>query len=255
MEAAMIAARRGFRVMLYEKGHAAGGQLRLAAIAPRKAKIQWLIDSMLRRCTQAGVTFVYGKAPTVEELAAQKPYAILDATGGKPAIPESIQGAKDNPIVCTPMEILTKQLDIREESVVIVGSGMTGLETAELLCERERNNAVVVMEAASRIAPGALGSNRNVVTAVLDINNVVFMLDRCLSRIGEDRIWFCDSKTGEEYVYPCDRVVLALGTTAENPYGDSLKTVCDRVARIGDAQQSGNIWRAVHDGYEAAIKL
>lgn len=255
MEAAMIAAKRGFRVKLYEKGQAAGGQLRIAAIAPRKAKIQWLIDSMLRRCTEAGVSFVYGKAPTVEELAEENPYAILDATGGKSAIPDRIIGAKGNPMVCTPMEVLTKQLDIREESVVVVGSGMTGLETAELLCQREWNNAVVVMEAASRIAPGTLGSNRNVVTAVLDINNVVFMLNRRLQKIGDDRIWFCDSQTGEEYVYPCDRVVLALGTTAENPYGDTLKTACDRVIRIGDSQQSGNIWRAVHDGYHAAVEL
>lgn len=255
MEAALIAARRGFRVKVYEKGEAPGGQLRLAAIIPRKGKIQWLIDSLIHRCNEAGVIFVYGKAPTVEELATERPYAILDATGGKPLIPTSIEGAEESRLVCLASDIITGKVDVREESVVVVGSGMTGLETAEILCEWERNNAVVVLEAESRIAPIALGSNRNVVTAVLDINNVVFMLNRRLSRIGEDRIWFCDSKTGEEYVYPCDRVVLALGVTSENPYGDSLKAICDRVMKIGDAKRVGKIWHAVHDGYHAALEL
>lgn len=255
MEAAWMAARRGFRVKLYEKGEAAGGQLRLAAIVPRKGKIQWLIDSLVRRCTEVGVSFVYGKAPTASELASEKPYAILDATGGKPLIPSFIEGAEGNPLVCLPSDIIQGRVEIREESVVVIGSGMTGLETAEVLCERELNNAVVVMEAESRIAPIALGSNRNVVTAVLEISNVVFMLNRRLTKIGEDRIWFCDSKTGEEYVYPCDRVVLALGVTSENPYGDSLKDACEKVIRIGDAQKAGKIWHAVHDGYHAALEL
>jgi 2,4-dienoyl-CoA reductase-like NADH-dependent reductase (Old Yellow Enzyme family)/thioredoxin reductase len=255
MEAAIIAARRGFRVKIFEKGEAPGGQLRLAAIIPRKGKIQWLIESLVRRCNEVGVSFVYGKAPTVEELALEKPYAILDATGGKVLIPSSIEGAGESRLVCTPSDIITGKADVREESVVVVGSGMTGLETAEILCERERNNAVVVMEAESRIAPMALGSNRNVVTAVLDINNVVFMLNRRLTKIGKDRIWFCDSKTGEEYVYPCDRVVLALGVVAENPYGEALKAACNQVIRIGDAQKSGKIWHAIHDGYQAALEL
>ncbi len=101
---------------------------------------------------------------------------------------------------------------------MVVGSGMTGLETAELLSHRARNNAVLVLEAAPRVAPGVYGSNRNGVTGVLEGNNVVFLTNRTLTKVGQDRIWFADSQTGEEYVYPCDRVVLALGTTPTRPY-------------------------------------
>ena len=122
-------------------------------------------------------------------------------------------------MVTTPPAVLTGQVDIRAESVVVVGSGMTGLETAELLSDRARNNAVLVLEAAPRIAPGVYGSNRNGVTAVLELNNVVLLCNRTLTRIGADRVWFRDSQTGEEFVYPCDRVVLALGTTPPVPMG------------------------------------
>lgn len=255
LEGAWMAARRGFRVILFEKADQAGGQLRLAALAPRKEKIWWLLDSLLHRCQQAGVELRLGTAPTLDELAALAPYAILDATGGKPARPASIPGALDSPLVCTPPEVLTGALDIREESVVVVGSGMTGLETAEYLSDRDRNNAVLVLEAAERLAPGVYGSNRNAVTAVLEINNVVLLTSRTLTRIGDDRVWFADSKTGEEYVYPCDRVVLALGTVPSRPYGDQLAGLCDRVATIGDAVTGGQIWDAVHQGYWAARNL
>ena len=255
LEGAWMAARRGFRVILFEKADQAGGQLRLAALAPRKEKILWLLDSLLHRCRQAGVDLRLGHAPTLDELAALAPYAILDATGSRPARPAGIPGALDSPLVCTPPEILTGAVDIREESVVVVGSGMTGLETAEHLSDRSRNNAVLVLEAAPRLAPGVQGSNRNAVTAVLEVNNVVLLTGRTLTRIGEDRVWFADSQTGEEYVYPCDRVVLALGTVPSRPYGDQLAGLCDRVVSIGDAVTGGQIWDAVHQGYHAARDL
>lgn len=255
LEAAYLAAQRGFYVTLYEKSALAGGQLRLAAAVPRKEKIQWLIDSLIERCERAAVRLILGEAPTVEALAALKPYAIIDATGSRPRIPESLEGAQGNALVCTAPDVISGRLDVRAESVVVVGSGMTGLETAEILSERERGNAVVVLEAAGKIAPGALGSNRNLVTAMLEINNVVYMLSRRLTRIGEDRIFFCDAQTGEDYVYPCDRVVLALGTEAEHPYGERLEAACDTVLRIGDAQKSGKIWHAIHDAYHAVQSL
>lgn len=255
MECAWVAARRGFRVVLFEKENALGGQLNLAAQTPRKEKIQWLLDSLTRRCRQAGVEVRLDRAPSLEELKALAPYALVDATGGRPARPAAIQGLEDNPMVLTPAQVITGAVDLREESVVVVGSGMTGLETAELLSQRERNNAVMVLEAAGRIGPGVQGSNRNGVTAVLEINNVVLLTDRTLTKVGEDRIYFQDSRTGEEYVYPCDRVVLALGTTPSRPYGEALQEICPNLHTLGDALRGGQIWEAVHTGYRAGRGL
>lgn len=253
LEAAWAAARRGFRAVVYEKSAFPGGQLRLAAQVPRKEKLWKLIHSLSSRCVKAGVTFRYYTAPTAEELKKLAPYAVLDATGGRPKIPD-IPGVR-GPMVTTAPEIITGAVSPLEESVVVVGSGMTGLETAEILSQREKNNAVLVLEAAPRIAPGAQGSNRNSVTAVLEPGNVVFLVNRTLTRIGTDRVWFKDTETGEEYVYPCDRVVLALGTEPSDPYGGSLAGVCERVVPIGDRVRGDSFWDAIHAGYHAARSL
>ena len=254
LEAAWILARRQYKVVVFEQSDSLGGQLKLAVRTPRKERIQGLLDSLIRRCTQAGVEFRLDHAPTVEELKALAPYAILDATGGVPAVPASIEGT-DSPMVCTPPQVISGEISPVEESIVVVGSGMTGLETAELLSQREKDNAVLVLEAAPRLAPGVLGSNRNAITAVLEPNNVMLLVNRTLTKIGTDRIWFVDSQTGEEYVYPCDRVVLALGTKPAAPYGEELESICGKVTAIGDRVKSGQIWDAIHAGYWAALEI
>ncbi len=67
---------------------------------------------------------------------------------------------------------------------------------------------------------------------------MVFLTNRTLTKVGQDRIWFADSQTGEEYVYPCDRVVLALGTTPTRPYAlEDLQALGAKVFRVGDAAQ------------------
>lgn len=245
--AAWTAARRGFAVTVYERADEPGGQLRLAQALPRKERIGALVPSLLRRCAQAGVTLRCGHAPTAEELAALRPYAVLDATGGRPKVPP-IEGI-DGPLVCTAADVIAGRVDPRGESVVVVGSGMTGLETAELLSDWARDDAVLVIEAAHRIAPRAQGSNRNVVTAVLDLRNVALATDRRLTWVGADRIWMEDPRTGETYEYPCDRVVLALGTEPEDPYGDTLEGL--RVVPVGDRVRGGDVWAAIHSGDEA----
>lgn len=255
LEGAWVAARRGFRVLLWERQDRLGGQLNLAALAPGKEKILWLLHSLTRRCTQAGVELHTGHAPTLDELRALAPYAILDATGGLPTVPDTIPGAQDSPLVCTPPEILTGAIQPRGEVIAVIGSGMTGLETAEVLSAPEKDNAVLVVEAAPRLSPGVYGSNRNAVTAVLDLHNAVCLTSRALTRVGTDRIDLTDPQTGEAFTYPCQRVVLALGTTPTRPYGDRLKTVCPRVLTVGDAATSGMIWDAVHSGYRAAREL
>ena len=75
-------------------------------------------------------------------------------------------------------------------------------------------------------------------------------------RWGQDRIWFADSQTGEEYVYPCDRVVLAWAPPppAPMPWRTS-RPWGPRCSGWGTRPKSGQVWDAVHAGYHAARSL
>ena len=89
---------------------------------------------------------------------------------------------RERPLLrCEEVAIVLPELGIVQAGAMLKRSSLagtwkfSGLETAEILSQREKNNAVLVLEAAPRLAPGAQGSNRNSVTAVLELGNVVFL--------------------------------------------------------------------------------
>lgn len=129
---------------------------------------------------------------------------------------------------------------------------MTGLETAELLSDRARNNAVLVLEAAPRLAPGVQGSNRNGVTAVLEVNNVVFLCNRTLTRVGRTGSGLWTARPGRNTSIPATGWSWPWAPSPPGPTGTGWGRSGSRVIPVGDAVKGGQIWDAVHAGYHGA---
>ncbi len=83
MEAAIIAARRGHRVTLFEKGSRLGGRMCLAARMPHKARIADLNDYLSHQVKKLGVKVELGKTVTPELVKRIKPDAAIIAVGGR----------------------------------------------------------------------------------------------------------------------------------------------------------------------------
>ena len=132
LAAAETMARRGFAVTVLEKEDAPGGQLNTAAACNLKGKLFWAIEDRLAVLKALGVEIRYGEEATVETVKALAPYAVIAATGAVPIRPGSIEGV-DLPQVCTAPEIIHRSKVLRDQRVLVAGSGMTGLETAEIL--------------------------------------------------------------------------------------------------------------------------
>ena len=178
---------------------------------------------------------------------------MIDATGGVPVVPSSIPGS-DRTMVCTPADILSGSVRPENESILVIGSGLTGLETAEYLLHLPGNN-VMVAEMADTIAPGAYPNVRNDVVAPLQLANVIFMLRRKLVSIGKDRVQLQHVDSDEILELPVDRVVISVGIQPSGAYGDTLSSVCEKVYTIGDAAKPARIMEAVADGYRTAMAL
>jgi NADPH-dependent 2,4-dienoyl-CoA reductase/sulfur reductase-like enzyme len=252
LEAARIAGERGFSVHLYEKSANLGGSMFLALQVPHKDKMKWFIDYERYQCEKFGVQFYLNTVLSIDEIKALNPYAIIDATGAVPVAPKSIEGI-DEAIVCTNIDILSNRIVPEGEHVAVIGSGMTGLETAELLTDW--NNAVTVIEMAETVAPGAFRSNVFDVLPYLNLHSTVVMTGKALTRIGKDRIYLKDIRTGENSQLPVDRVVLSMGVRPGQAYGKELFSLCEHVIQIGDAEKTGRIMEAVRTGNRAALDL
>lgn len=249
LEAARILSLRKFRVILYEKTDHLGGQIWLAGQAPKKDKMFWFIDYMERQLSKQNVHVVLNKEITPSEIQKLNPYLVIDATGSSPWRPAFIKGCEKS-IVTTPVEVLSGTCKLENQNVVVIGSGLTGLETSEYLTQH--GNMVTIIEMADSIAPGASRSVVNEIMRQLALDNVVVETGRKLMEIKDDRIVYQNTQTEEIFELPCDKVVLSLGVRPNGKVAEALKGKLPVVA-IGDAEKNGRILESVRAGYLAGI--
>ena len=242
LAAAETMARRGFAVTVLEKEEGPGGQLNTAAACNLKSKLFWAIEDRLAVLKALGVELRYGAEATVETVKALSPYAVIAATGAAPIRPRSIEGV-DLPQVCTAPEIIHRAKVLRDQRVLVAGSGMTGLETAEIL--NETGNQVTVLEMADEIAPGTWFQLVDDEMERLHPCDTSFLTGHKLLRILPGEVEVEEVKTGAHKRIRADSVVLSLGVKPEDRLAKELQRALPRVYIAGDASASGTIADAV----------
>ncbi len=84
LEAARVCAARGHQVVLFEAASKPGGQVRLAARAPRRQDIIGIVDWLYAQTKRLGVDIRLNHYVEAAEVLAEKPDAVVIATGGLP---------------------------------------------------------------------------------------------------------------------------------------------------------------------------
>ena len=182
-----------------------------------------------------------------ETLRELQPYAVIVAVGATPLRPASIRGL-DRPQVHTAPEIIHRETVLRDQKGLVAGSGMTGLETAEIL--NETGNEVTVLEMADEIAPGTWFQLLDDELERLEPCGTRFLTGHQLLSIEKGEVVAANLKTGRLVHIPADSVVLSLGVRPERALADQLRAVFPRVYPVGDAVASGTIADAVKSAYE-----
>ncbi len=242
LAAAETMARRGFAVTVIEKNAEPGGQIRTAAACNLKGKLFWCVEDRMAMLRALGVEFRFGTEAGPELITGLNPYAVIVATGAKPLRPRSIEGV-DLPNVFTAPEIIHRRHVAENQKVIVVGSGMTGLETAEIL--NETGNEVTVLEMADEIAPGTWFQLVDDEMERLVPFGTRFLPGHQLLEIRPDEVIALDRRANQTVHLPADCVVLSLGVRPENRLAENLKAHFPRVYTAGDAVKSGTIADAV----------
>lgn len=250
--AAETMAKRGFKVTVFEKDEKAGGQVKTASTCLLKDKLYWSIEDLMTSVLSLGVEVKLGTEATEKLVSKLKPYAVVVATGGVPVRPRSIRGI-DLPNVCTAPEIILKKKTISGKRVAVIGSGMTGLETTEIL--NESGNHVIVVEMAREIAPGTWFQLKDDEMERISKFDTEFLSGKRLMKICDDSIVLEDVKTSVLSTVLVDEVVLSLGVRPVNKLAKELEGKYPHVIAVGDASESGVIAHAVHDAYDAVMRI
>lgn len=252
LASAEILAERGFEVHIYDKEDHIGGQLYLAAQPPGKEKLSWCFEDLLTACKKRNVQ-VHLKQEVMEDLIDEmNPYAVIIATGGQSVMPSRITGIHE-PHVLYPEDVLKRKEKIRNQAVIVIGSGMTGLETAEALAVK--NNKVTVVEMSDRIAPTAYFQHVDDVLPKLEALDVCLKTSQELYEITSDGVRIKHTKTGELESLKADKVVLSLGVKPNRRLYDKLVDRGIDVHLIGDANRVGRVGQAIREGVDLAMAL
>ncbi|HSA15865.1 MAG TPA: FAD-dependent oxidoreductase [Spirochaetota bacterium] len=251
LAAAEVLALRGFKTVVFEKNRCVGGQLQLANKPPKKEKIDWCFRDLETKAKKAGARIVFNSVPGIKELRKIDPYAVIVATGGEALMPPIDGVERKN--VCTYAEILGGAVKFKRKKIAVIGSGMTGLETAEKLAED--GNRIVVVEMLREIGPGAYDQNLDDVLSRLRQYGPEFITGHRLVSIGRDGILLKDTATFAPREISVDGVVLAVGVRSNDAFYNEIKGEFAKVKIIGDAKKPGRIHDAVRDGFDAAREI
>lgn len=185
LQAAWILAKRGHQVTLYEKEGIPGGQYRLACIPSMKQDLAKTISTYTTLCKKYGVKMVFNQAVTNEFLNQQNADEIIIATGSLPVIPRSIPGImQENQVLAN--DVLSSKAIIQNQKVLVLGAGLVGVETAEMLAEQ--NNQVSVVDMLDKAAPLAPSKPRSMLLKHCEQLGIQFILESKVVEILEDGI-------------------------------------------------------------------
>lgn len=247
MEAARVLALRGFAPVVLEKDARAGGQLLLAERPPKKWRLEWLRTWYEQQLAKLGVEIRLNCEATPEVIGELAPVAVVWAAGSKPIKPASI-GGLDGATVLTPPEAIMADPALTGETICVVGSGMTGIECAEMLAEQ--GNHVDLYEMVDTIGPGIFFQNLIDIMGRLGQTDTTLNPDHKLLEVRGSEAVF-EKGDGTQVTTTFDHLVLSLGTHAvEAPTWTAELGVPVLVA--GDSAGVGRIQEAVTGGYDAA---
>lgn len=250
MMAAATAARRGHRVVLFEKEGSLGGQFRLAAFPPGKQEIARGVAYYADGLRGSGVEIHLGREVTAETVLSEKPDVVLLATGSLPAM-LPLPGVPEEKIA-TAHEVLAG-IKNPGKKVAVIGAGLVGCETADFLAERNRE--ITVIEMTGQIAADVPAAPRYHLLNRLQSYGVKFLLDSSIERMVGGTKLEVKTNDGEKVLYHVDTVILAAGNKPVNQLFQDLKQKCPEVMVIGDAKEVKNGFSAFRDGLEAGLSI
>ncbi len=250
MEAARVLAERGFAVTLFEKSDRLGGQLKIASRPTDKYRYEGLIQYYEHQMEKLGVDVRLGTEADKAAVDALSPCGVFVATGSVPVVPKSIEGI-DGPNVHTVPDILEEKVRLRNTSVSVIGSGNTGLETAEFIAAT--GNVVNIVEMLPGIGEDVYFQNRDDVMGKLAKWAVRYLPSHKLEKIEAEGIRVTNTLTGESEFVPCRHVVLSMGVKADTGLLDALKESGDyEVKALGDTESVGKVNNAMYSAFTTA---
>ena len=246
LEAARVAARRGHRVSLYDRGSELGGQTLIAAKAPGRDGFLDIGRYFTHQMSLRDVDIHLNTEVTADMVKGHNPDAVIVATGSIPLIPD-IPGI-DGENVVNVWQVLNGEVKVGN-NVVVIGDDdqMQSLSTADFLAEQGKKVEILCWGffPGSKVEP----ATREMAYQRLLQKGVVLSPHTIVNEISGNTVITMDRFTNEEgRIEGVDTVVVACGGREDNGLYYDLKDRVEEIYVIGDAGGVRKVHNATMDG-------
>ena len=243
MEAARIAAQRGYDVTLYEKNGYLGGLLPFAhTVKGPHENIDRYNAYLQRQLEINGVDVVLNQEVTADFIKEQNADAVILATGGK-RVSTGLEGTAGTQIVPI-QDILSAQAG---DNVTIIGGGAQAVDTCMYLQAQGKNVTIVMEEDLSLLDKEQSSWVRTFVLPMIYARGTKVFSSASVKEVGDGTITIA-ANSGADFVIPCDTIIEALDEQADTSLIDGI----DNAVAVGDCAQPWNIAEAVATANVAA---
>ena len=242
MEAAILLAKRGHSVTIFEKSNRLGGVFVAAAAPSFKEKDRELIAWYIREVSKLPIEVKLNTE--VKDINFIKADEIIIATGATakripiPGVEKSVEA----------VDYLLGNKPVGEK-VVVIGGGLTGCEIAYDLYLQGKQPEIVEMQDDLITTPGICLANTSFLRDFFNANSVPVHLETGVKEIKDGSVVVAD-KHGFTREIKCDSVILSVGY---NPAPLAPKS--KHVHVIGDAQSVGNLRTVIWGAWKVAMKI
>ncbi len=242
MEAALVCAKRGHKVTLYEKSGELGGVFIAAAAPSFKEKDKALIAWYKRELTKYPIEIKLNtEVKDVNELGADEVIVATGAEANRIPVPGFSHG-----IQAVDFLLGNRQVG---ENVVIIGGGLTGCEIAYELYLQGKKPTIVEMQDDLITTKGVCLANTSFLRDFFKANNVPVHLETRLCEVRHNGVTVQD-KEGNQFDIPANDVIVSVGYKPA-PIAQKSK----HVHVIGDACKVGNLRTVIWQAWDVCMKL
>jgi len=242
MESALVLAKRGHKVTLYEKSGELGGVFIAAAAPSFKEKDRDLIAWYKRELTKYPIEVKLNTE--VKDLETLDADEYIVATGSKANCPP-IPGV-DKAVQAVDFLLGKKEVG---EKVTIIGGGLTGCEIAYELYLQGKQPTIVEMLDDLICTPGICLANTSFLRDFFKANNVPVHLETGVKEI-KDGLVIAADKEGNKLEIPTDSVILSVGYKP-TPLAEKSK----KVHVVGDCAKVGNLRTVIWGAWDTCMKI
>lgn len=278
LEAARVSAERGHDVVVFEAANNPGGQIRLTAQSERRREMMSIIDWRMSQCEKLGVTFHFNSWADAEAVQAEKPDAVIVATGGLPHTEVLTQG---NDLVVSTWDIISG--DVKPGTNVLIyddAGDHAALQAAEIIAKTGAK--VEIMTPDRAFSPEVMAMNLvpymrtlqkldTIFTVTYRLNAVERRGNQLVAHVGSDYGGVDKQRVFDQIIVnhgtlPLDELYFELKPESSNGgevshdqllagQGQSVVRNADgrfQLFRIGDAVAARNTHAAIYDGLRIA---